>query len=71
MGEDAEGSLGYSDEDSISPYAKNAVSYLSMLSMINGMPDNTFRPKDACTRSQAARVIADILNYNVMEVNGK
>ncbi len=71
MGEDAEGSLGYSDEASIAPYAKNAVSYLSMLSMINGMPDNTFRPKDACTRSQAARVIADILNYNVMEVNGK
>lgn len=71
MGEDAEGSLSYSDAEEISPYAKNAVSYLSMLSMINGMPDNTFRPKEACTRSQAARVVADILNYNVMEVNGK
>ncbi len=70
MGDDAEGSLAYSDADSIAPYAKNSVGYLSMLSMINGMPDNTFRPKDVCTRSQAARVIADILNYNVMEVNG-
>lgn len=71
MGQDAEGSLTYADKDEISSYAQNSVGYLSMLSMINGMPDNTFRPKDVCTRSQAARVVADILNYNVMEVNGK
>ena len=45
------------DFDSISDYAKEAVSYLYAKKIINGMDDGTFSPKNYATRAQAATII--------------
>jgi hypothetical protein len=71
MGEGTDTTVTFTDTDAIAPYAQDSVGYLSLLGMVNGMPDGSFQPKVSCTRAQVARVISDIINYNVMEVNGK
>ncbi|MBQ8942687.1 MAG: S-layer homology domain-containing protein [Firmicutes bacterium] len=58
MGIDAaEENNGFSDTDEISGYAKDAVNTLSAQGIINGYPDNTFRPKNTITRAEAAAVL--------------
>ena len=60
--------LTFADKDGVSSYAVNSVSYLNMLSIVNGYEDNTFRPRALCTRAQAAKIIGDVLNYGIGEV---
>ncbi|MBQ4528747.1 MAG: S-layer homology domain-containing protein [Clostridia bacterium] len=53
-----EGSLGFSDSHAISDYAKDAVSKMTALGILSGMPDGTFAPSGNLTRAQSAKVIS-------------
>ncbi len=52
----------FDDKDSVSDYAKDAVSALYNLGAVNGVGENRFEPKGFATRAQAAKVIYGILN---------
>lgn len=60
-----EGRREFTDSNEIAEYAKESVSKVSALGIINGFDDNTFAPKSFCTRAQAAVVI-----YNLIKVGG-
>ncbi|MBR1737582.1 MAG: S-layer homology domain-containing protein, partial [Firmicutes bacterium] len=47
----------FTDANEISAYASAAVNTLSAEGIINGYPDNTFRPKNTITRAEAAAVL--------------
>ena len=47
----------FADTNEISAYALDAVNTLSAEGIINGYPDNTFRPKNTITRAEAAAVL--------------
>ncbi|MBR1736222.1 MAG: S-layer homology domain-containing protein, partial [Firmicutes bacterium] len=47
----------FADSEEISTYALDAVNTLSAEGIINGYPDNTFRPKNTITRAEAAAVL--------------
>ena len=67
--EDLKGAdLVFEDKDEVASYAEDAVSYLNMMCVISGYEDNTFRPASPCTRAEAAKIIGDILNYEIKEV---
>lgn len=53
----------FTDKDSISDYAAEAVAQLVRLGIINGMDDNSFAPKENATRAQAAVIIDRALEY--------
>ena len=53
----------FSDESSVSDYAKEAVSCLANAGIINGEGGNMFNPKAKCTRAQVAKIIYFALNY--------
>lgn len=57
----ADNKILFDDEKDISSYAKQAVSYLSSVGIINGMGDGTFAPKEAVTRAQASKAIYELL----------
>ncbi|MCL1974814.1 MAG: S-layer homology domain-containing protein, partial [Firmicutes bacterium] len=50
----------FSDEGSISQYAIEAVAALHLGGLIKGYEDNSFRPKAAITRAEAAKLLASI-----------
>ena len=49
--------LVFSDSNSISDYAKNAVAALTKVGIISGVGDNTFIPTGDATRAEAAKMI--------------
>ncbi|MBR2885511.1 MAG: S-layer homology domain-containing protein [Clostridia bacterium] len=51
----------FSDEDEISPYAKEAVKYLSSGGIIAGMGNDKFEPKSPATRAMTAKIIASVM----------
>jgi len=51
----------FADSDSISEWAREAVSAATGNKIINGYPDNTFRPKGNTTRAEAAVVLSKSL----------
>lgn len=53
----------FDDAEQISDYARNAVSRLSGLGIINGTGDNLFSPLDTATRAEAAKMAFGILEY--------
>lgn len=53
----------FADENSISDYAKEAVTCLANAGIINGEGNNMFNPKAKCTRAQVAKIIYFALNY--------
>lgn len=55
--------LDFTDSESVSEYAKSAVSYLVKNGVVNGFEDGSFKPQEKCTRAQAAKII-----YELMEV---
>lgn len=57
------GTQEFADNAAIASYAKDAVSALANVGIINGMGDNTFAPTANATRAQAAKMI-----YVMMEV---
>ena len=53
--------LEFADSDEISEYARDAVSALSKLGIVNGMSDSMFCPGEFCSRAQAAKMIYETL----------
>lgn len=53
--------INFTDNGSVSGYAKEAVSTLTSAGIINGMGDNTFSPKTYVTRAQIAKVTYELL----------
>lgn len=49
----------FSDSNDIAAYAKEAVEALSGEGIINGFPNGEFKPKENCTRAQAAKLLYD------------
>ena len=54
--------LSFSDLYAISSWAIDGVRHAYANSLITGMDDNTFRPRETATRAQAAVIIRNILN---------
>lgn len=52
----------FADFEDIESYAKKAVGFMAGAKIINGFPDNTFRPKAQATRAQAAQLIYSVIN---------
>ena len=50
------------DSNSISAWAKEAVATAVKNGIINGYPDNTFRPRANATRAEAVTVVVNALN---------
>ena len=57
LGSEASGNSSFSDRNDISGYALDAVDTLSAQGIINGYPDNTFRPKNTITRAETAAIL--------------
>ena len=50
----------FSDSANVSGYAKDAVGTLSAKGIINGYPDNSFKPKNTVTRAETASILNNI-----------
>lgn len=57
------GNVTFSDKAEISDYALTAVASLSSAGIINGMGDNTFKPKGMVTRAETAKMISVSLKH--------
>ena len=53
----------FSDFDEVSEYAKNAVSEIQRIGVINGLPDGSFAPEKNCERAEAAQIIYNMKCY--------
>lgn len=53
--------LGFTDDESISDYARDAVATLKGLEIVNGYENGSFNPKGLCTRAEAAKIICKLL----------
>lgn len=53
----------FSDNESISDYAKDSVYVMKYAGIISGVGDNTFAPQETMTRAQAAKIIYGMLAY--------
>lgn len=53
--------LSFSDVYAISSWAIDGVRHAYANSLISGMDDNTFRPKETATRAQAATIVSNML----------
>lgn len=58
----ASGELAFTDSGKISTWAKDAVLTAVKDGIINGYPDNSFRPEGNATRAEAVTVIVNALN---------
>lgn len=54
-------SIEFTDKDVISSWAFESVEYLYRSNILDGMGDNTFKPKDNMTREQAAHLIFKVI----------
>lgn len=52
----------FADNADIADYAYEAVGTLSKLKIVNGYSDNTVRPRNTCTRAEAAVIIHNYMN---------
>ncbi|MMZ64359.1 Endo-1,4-beta-xylanase A precursor [compost metagenome] len=59
----AGGEERYNDELLIAGWAREEVLGLTQLSLLQGYPDGTFRPKHYVTRAEAAEMIYNLLHY--------
>lgn len=59
---DISGVKDFTDQSNISDWAVNSVKLAAANGFIEGMEDNTFRPKDSTTRAQAAAVILRVIS---------
>ena len=55
-----EGFKGFSDADSISPYARWYVLFCRLIGIMNGDPAGTFRPQSTLTRAECAKTFLNI-----------
>ncbi len=52
----------FADQEEIAPWARDAVAKASSQGIINGYPDNSFKPKGKATRAEAVTVLAKSLD---------
>ena len=52
---------GFADDESVSDWAKGAVSYVREAGLMSGVGDNVFEPLASVTRAQAAKVIYELM----------
>ena len=55
--------LTFADKDSISSYAREAVSYLGSIKIVNGDDTGRFNPESTATRAEAAQMIYNVIAY--------
>nr|AAC43719.1 endoxylanase precursor [Thermoanaerobacterium sp.]prf//2209349A endoxylanase [Thermoanaerobacterium sp.] len=55
------GATTFSDDKSISDWARNVVANAAKLGIVNGEPNNVFAPKGNATRAEAAAIICGLL----------
>ncbi|OXT06732.1 hypothetical protein CE561_09915 [Thermoanaerobacterium thermosaccharolyticum] len=55
------GATSFSDDKSISDWARNVVANAAKLGIVNGEPNNVFAPKGNATRAEAAAIIYGLL----------
>ena len=58
---DKEDMIDFADREDISDYASEATEKLVKAGILHGNDDGSFKPKDNCTRAQAAVMLANIL----------
>jgi hypothetical protein len=64
----ATGGLSFGDSDSVSGWAKQAVATAVDRVIINGYPDNTFRPQGNATRAEAVTIVVNALKERATKV---
>ena len=52
----------FADAELMAPYAKEAVSAMKAMGVINGKGDNLFDPKGNATRAESAKIVYNVLN---------
>jgi hypothetical protein len=55
---------GFTDDDSISGWARGFVVVAAKTGLINGYPDNSFKPQGSATRAEACAIITNFLYFN-------
>jgi len=55
--------LDFDDNDDIAPFAYPYVAALQDLQIVNGYPDNTFRPQEAVTRAETVHILANAITH--------
>ena len=68
---DANANINFADNSEISAYAKDAVAFLTSKNVISGFDDNTFRPKQLCTKAQAAKIISSAIDVENTYFDGQ
>lgn len=68
---DSEANINFADSSEISAYAKDAVAFLTQKGIISGFNDNTFRPRELCTKAQAAKIISAAIDVENTYFDGK
>ena len=53
----APGDAGFTDADSISPWAREEVSVFEQTGVVTGMADGSFQPQKAATRAEVAVIL--------------
>lgn len=61
----------FSDNDLISPWARDAVDAVSQKGLISGYPDHSFRPQAYLTRAEAATVFYKLMEMGVEKIEEK
>lgn len=59
----ATSNLNFTDSNDISVYARDSVSMLCSMGVINGMPDGNFAPFATATRAEAAKIVYELLKW--------
>lgn len=55
----------FTDSEEIAAYAKDAVETLASLGIITGYNDGSFKPRNECTRAEAAQIVYKIIKQGV------
>ncbi|MEI2280222.1 glycosyl hydrolase 53 family protein [Paenibacillus polysaccharolyticus] len=55
------GQMKFRDQADIAEYAKDAVAFMMQLGVLNGLPDNTFAPKQTANRAQGAVALVRLM----------
>lgn len=55
--------IRFDDEADISPWAVNAIAYLTPLGILKGYPDGNYMPKKEISREEAVAIISRVLDY--------
>ena len=53
----------FSDDISISDYAKDGVYALRKIGAVSGFPDGNFAPKQIATRAEVAKILSNVIDY--------